>query len=171
MIAVLPGTNETHRLAHFKAERALFFSSFMGGPYISSGSLEELPTFPLCVPHGGCYYHANVNRLQLARPPRAAATAQHRSAALSHCHWLPATKRRQVARNGGRKVARAKEKENYNFCVVRESEEAGREALEPGVGRHGAARATGSRCSQGQRSPYARTFATSLSLCATAIQN
>lgn len=55
----------------------------MGGPYISSGSLEELPTPPLWAAHSGCHYQAGVNGLQLM--------SSTTSTALSYCHWLPAT--------------------------------------------------------------------------------
>lgn len=79
----------------------IFFPSFTGGPYISSGSSEELPTLPLCVPHCGCYHRADVNGLQL---PRSTATP-----APNYCHWLSITERWQAAR--------AKQKNNQN-CVL-----------------------------------------------------
>lgn len=88
MTAVLLGINE-NRLAHFKAEKGIYFIffSFMGGPYVSSGSSEEHPTPPQCAAHSGCHYHARVNGLQLMRPLRAAARpAQAELLPLALCH-------------------------------------------------------------------------------------
>lgn len=107
MTAVLLGINE-NRLAPFKAERAsiLFFFSFMGGPYISSGSSEELPTPPLCV-----HTVAAITTLMLMGcswwDPSEQQHNQHR---LNYCHWLSVTECWQVGRNSSSKVVRAQQK-------------------------------------------------------------
>lgn len=96
-----------------KGHFILFFSPpfFIGGPYISSGSLEELPTFPLCIPHSGCYYHAvMLIGCSLCDPSEQQLLHSITGSALNYCHWLSITKRWQVVRNSGRKVARAKRK-------------------------------------------------------------
>lgn len=82
-----------------------YFSSSMGGPYISSGSLEELPPPPLWAAHSGCHYQAGVNGLQLM--------SSTTSTALSYCHWLPATEHWHQSTEGMAK------KKNYKFVLER----------------------------------------------------
>lgn len=78
----------------------------MGGPYISSGSSEELPTPPLCV-----HTAAAITTLMLMGcswwDPSEQQHNQHR---LNYCHWLSVTECWQVGRNSSSKVVRAQQK-------------------------------------------------------------
>lgn len=113
MIAVLPAVNETPRLAHFKAERALFFffpppswvaHTYLQGPWRS-------------FQHSHCAFHiaAAITMLMLigcslCDPSKRQLLHSVTSRVLNYCHWLSITKRWQLVRNSGRKVVRAKQK-------------------------------------------------------------
>lgn len=111
MTAVLPGTSDTHRLAHCKAERAFLFfppswvaHTYLQGPWRS-------------FQHSHCAFHiaAAITMLMLigcslCDPSEPQLPHSTTSRVLNYCHGLSITKCWQVVRNSGRKEARAKQK-------------------------------------------------------------
>lgn len=130
MTAVLPGIHETHRLAHFKAERAFFSASWVAHTYLK-GPWRSFQ-------HSHCAFHipAAITMLMLigcsiCDPLSSSITSR----LLNYCHWLSITKRWQADKAKIIKIFYWKGAESRNLNRLVES-------LEPGVIRHRAARAT-----------------------------